>query len=138
MGFNIETGQFTITRKAAADLRTKQYHFVKEDVNGDVVSCSVVGEGALGVLQNDPNTGEAAVVCISGPTQVVAGAALASNGIGVKTNAAGRAILATRLVQATGAGARALGVPITDAAADGEVMTILCIPLGAVIPTSDA
>lgn len=138
MGFNIETGQYTITRKAAADLRTHQYKWVKTDANGDVVLTAAVGEGALGILQNKPNTGEAAVICIGGPSQAHAGAAVASNAIGIKTDATGRSIAATRLVQATGAGGRALAMPITDAGAAGEIFTVHVIPLGAVIPTSDA
>lgn len=137
-GFNIETGQFTVTRKAAADLRTHQYKFVKLDANGDLILCAAAGERAFGVLQNKPNVGEAGQVCILGLTQVLAGAAVAPTDIGIKTDATARAIPATRLVQATGAGAQNLGRPLTDAANAAEQFTILFIPHGGVIPTSDA
>lgn len=137
MGFNIETGQFTITRKAAADLRTHQYKFVKLDANADVVLCAASGEGAIGVLQNKPNVGEAAQICYCGVTQVIAGAAVASNAIGIKTDATARAIAATRLVQASGNGGRALGLPLTDAGAAGDQFSMFIFPLGAVIPTAD-
>lgn len=64
------------TFEAAADLSAKQFHFVKLDADGKVVACSGLTDVPVGVLQNDPISGEEATVTIVGITKVVADAAL--------------------------------------------------------------
>lgn len=60
------------TRVAGADLRTKQYHFVKLESDGEVVACSAVTDVPYGVLQNKPNTGQEAEIVIIGITKISA------------------------------------------------------------------
>jgi hypothetical protein len=55
---------------AAEDLSTHQFKFVKVTANG-VVRCTVDGEYADGVLQNNPAAGQAAEVEMRGITRVV-------------------------------------------------------------------
>ena len=66
-----------ITLEAAEDLSAKQYNFVKLDANGKVVLTLVatVGQIPIGVLQNAPESGEAATVMIVGVSKVEAGVA---------------------------------------------------------------
>lgn len=51
--------------KAGADLSADQYKLVKFDTNGDVVLAGA-GDRVIGVLQNKPVSGAAAVVIASG------------------------------------------------------------------------
>lgn len=137
MGFDFEKSSAgDITRKAAADLRTHQYKFVKYDANGDVVLCTAAGEGTAGVLQNKPNTGEAARVRRWGPSKVKASAAI-NEGDAIATAADGRAKVAARLVQASGNGSQAQGRAMTDAGAADEIFTAFIQEMG-VLPTADA
>ncbi len=53
--------------KAEADLRTKQFTFVKIGTNANEVNaCDTQGEVTIGILMNKPNTGEAAEVALPG------------------------------------------------------------------------
>lgn len=84
---NLNTrGKYT----ASADLSTKQFHFVKFSGNGTVDVCSAITDNPCGVLQNNPASGEAAVVCVSGLTKVVANATLAFGDV-IGTSADGQA-----------------------------------------------
>jgi hypothetical protein len=67
-------GALDITFKAGADLSTKQYYFVKLDVNGDVVACGLNGV-SIGILQNIPAIGRAARVRVLGTSKLVMGEA---------------------------------------------------------------
>lgn len=66
-----------ITLEAAEDLSAKQYNFVKLDANGKVVitDADSAGQIPIGVLQNAPESGEAATVMIVGVSKVEAGVA---------------------------------------------------------------
>ena len=79
-------GTFT----AAADLSSKQYHFVKLASATTVNVCSAVTDVPIGVLQNNPASGESAVVCIFGTSKVVADATLAAGDV-LGTSADGQA-----------------------------------------------
>jgi hypothetical protein len=68
---------FKITLEAGADLSAKQYYFVKLDATGKAVVCSGVTDKPVGVLQNDPTSGQAAEVVVAGLTKVSTNAALA-------------------------------------------------------------
>lgn len=106
-----------ITLEAGADLSAGQYHFVKMS-SGQIVLCSVIGEEAVGVLNDKPEAaGIAGKVAIGGVVKVTAGAAVAQDAL-VMTNASGRAITAT----ATNV---ALGTALSAAGADGEVISVL-------------
>ncbi len=65
------------TRPAGADLSAKQYHFVKLNSSGQVVSVAAVTDKPYGILQNAPTSGLAAEVMLMGISKVVADADLA-------------------------------------------------------------
>jgi len=57
--------------KANADLSAIQYYFVKAgSVVGEVAAAATAAGSALGVLQNDPKTGEEAAVRVLGTTKL--------------------------------------------------------------------
>ena len=122
--------------RAAADLRTNQYNFVKLDANGDVILASVVGERVLGVLQNKPNLGETAVVRVIGVSKVVASAAIAAGDF-LTTSAAGQGKTALRLVAATGVASNVIGMALRAAAGAGVIIAVDIQRTG-VWPTGDA
>ena len=75
MSYEIDT--LDITMKAAADLSSYQYCFVKLTADNTVNVCGD-GEQALGVLQNKPTVaGQAARVRVMGASRIVAGETLA-------------------------------------------------------------
>ena len=88
----VETPGFTLSFEAGADLSAKQYHFVKlNGANGrSVVACSGATDRPVGVLQNDPTSGQMATVMVTGITQLVADADLAA-GDTIGTSADGQA-----------------------------------------------
>lgn len=55
---------------ASADLRTKQFYFVKMSGEKTVTVCAGATDKPIGVLQNTPNSGEEALVCCIGVTKV--------------------------------------------------------------------
>jgi hypothetical protein len=63
--------------KAGADLRTHQYKFVKINGDNQVILCAAATDVPLGILQNDPNTNEEAVVAIGGTSKFWCAGALA-------------------------------------------------------------
>ena len=64
----VDVGTFT----AAADLSAKQYHFVVLASATTVNVATAITNAPIGILQNDPESGEQAVVRISGVSKVVA------------------------------------------------------------------
>lgn len=58
---------------ASADLSAKQYHIVDISGDGTVTYTGSAGQAALGVLQNDPESGQVALVRTSGVTKLKAG-----------------------------------------------------------------
>jgi len=106
------------TGVASEDLSAKKYYIVQLDATGGIE----VGEGAtdllVGVLQNKPQSGEAAVYCFGGTSKVKAGGAVGvgawvtsdANGKGVATTTDGDVVIG-----------RHIG---TAAAADGDLMEV--------------
>ena len=85
----VDIGTFT----AAADLSGKQYHFVVLASATTVNVCTAITNAPIGILQNDPESGEQAVVRISGVSKVVAAGTLAAgNFIGTSADAQADAI----------------------------------------------
>ena len=72
---------------AAVDLRTYQFCIVKMSGSFGVTFCGD-GEQGIGILQNKPNTGEAAVVCTSGVSKCKTGASVTAGNI-ISSAAAG-------------------------------------------------
>jgi len=106
---------FEKTGNAGESMTANQYYIVQLSAAGDIE----VGEGAtdllVGVLQNKPASGEAALYRFAGTTKVVASAAVA---IGAKltTTAAGKAVTTTT------AGDMVVGIALEAAAADGDII----------------
>ena len=122
---------------ASADLSALQYTFVKLDVNGKVVGCTVAGEKTIGVLQNKPKLGESAVIRPMGLSKVVASAAIAANDFLAVAGAGGTAKTASRLVAATGAASNVAGIACRAAAAVNNIFTAFINAAGGIWPTSD-
>jgi hypothetical protein len=112
----------TISLTAAADLSAKQYYFMKVDSNGKAAVCGD-GEKAIGVLQNDPASGQAATVGVDGVTKVVASAAI-TKGTAVASSSAGKAA-------APGTSDVIVGIALTSSGADGDIISVLLYPMGA-------
>jgi len=68
---------FKITLEAGADLSSSQYNFVKLNSSGKAVECAAVTDKPVGVLQNNPISGQAAEIVVVGLTKVSTNAALA-------------------------------------------------------------
>ena len=81
---------FKITLSAGADLSAKQYYFVKLNSSGNAVVCAGVTDKPVGVLQNNPTSGQAAEIVVVGLTKVSTDAALAIGDL-VGTSADGQA-----------------------------------------------
>lgn len=118
-----EIDGFTIgTMTASTDLSSSQFYIV--DVSGDntVTTAGVAGQAAIGVLQNAPESGEAAAVRTMGISKVVAGTGDLTAGDQVQAAADGTGITAAT-------GDFTIGICIIGAAA-GENATILVQPSG--------
>lgn len=99
MAYNNILGQAE-TFLAGADLSAEQFTFVKRGTGDAVVQCDA-GEGAVGVLWNDPASGLAATVIRGGDPHVYAGAAIAA-GAEVTPDDEGRAVTATSTDEVVG------------------------------------
>lgn len=103
----------------SASLATKQYYVVKQDTDGTVILAGANGAGMVGVVQNKPAVGAAAVVRFAGTTKVVASGTIA---VGAwVTSASGGTVIATTTDKDVVLG-RYLG---TAAAASGDVIEVL-------------
>lgn len=129
---SIEQNVITITRTAGADLSAAQYCFVEQSSAGAITVCNTAGENALGVLQNNPPSGQAGAVACNGVTKVKAGATI-EPGNQLTTTAAGKAAVAT-------SGQVIMGEAISGGA-DGEIISMLIKPMaasGTVLITEDS
>ena len=85
-----------VTQRAAADLRTKQYYMLRNTASGLVNTSSHAAGAAttlIGVLQNKPNSGQAANVGMFGESKVVAAGTVAVN-VWLTTDDSGKATAA--------------------------------------------
>lgn len=131
-----------ITLVAAADLSTKQFFAVKVDSAGKA-ALAAAGEFAIGILQNNPTSGVAATVRVSGKSKGIAGAAITA-GAPIACDANGKIVTATLARTKTDdagvaadalIGSNVLGIAMTDAGAANDVVEILVLHSGA-SPTS--
>lgn len=81
---------FKISLEAGEDLSAKQYYFVKLDTNGKAVVCTGATDKPVGVLQNNPTSGQAAEIVVVGLTKISSNAALAIGDL-IGTSADGQA-----------------------------------------------
>ena len=113
----------SITRVAGADLSTTGiYRFVKQNSDGEVILCSVAGEAALGVLQNNPIKGQAATVAYGDVLKITAGGTI-TPGDQLTTDNQGRAVT-------EGGGDSILGECLAGASV-GNIGTMLFMPQAA-------
>jgi hypothetical protein len=82
----IDIGTFT----ASADLSSKQFYFVKLSSATQVTVCAAVTDKPIGVLQNDPTSGNSAIVRVLGVSKISADATLAAGDV-IGTSADGQA-----------------------------------------------
>lgn len=114
------------TYEAGADLRTKQYYLVEEANTGKVSVCNNAADVAIGVLQNEPNTGEEAQVRTAqgSVSKVVSDGSGTAIGIGdwVGTDANGKAIKKSTDKD------WAIGRAESASSADGTIISITLMP----------
>lgn len=103
--------------KAAADLSTHQFKFVKVTGADAINICTAGTDFAVGVLQNKPLAGQPCECESYGVSKVVAGAVVAA-GVGVMPDSEGRAITAT-------ATNKVQGISLEAAGAAGERIAVL-------------
>jgi hypothetical protein len=108
---------FSDTFSAGADLSSSQYLFVELSSANTVTVANSAGEKTVGVLLNDPTSGQAANVAILGRVKVIASAAISVNAY-VSTTNAGKAVTAST-------GHYAIGRAVTASTADGEYLEVL-------------
>ena len=109
-----------LTFQAGGDLSGKQYYFVKMDSDQQVILCTAATDKVIGILQNKPESGEAATVRILGRSKVVADAALAIGDI-ISTQTDGQA-------QVVAATEYSKGIVIKAVSNAAEVAEVILIP----------
>jgi hypothetical protein len=121
MAYEIANSAVKITLVAGADLSANQYYFVKINSSGLAVLCSGATDKPIGVLQNDPASGEEAVITVVGGSKVVAGASI-DEGVLIGTASTGKADAKTPGTDTT---EYVVGTVILAAGADLEILTAL-------------
>jgi hypothetical protein len=115
MAYEFSNYAVKATLVAGEDLSAKQYHFVKIDNGtGRAVAVNGATDRPVGVLQNNPTTGQEAEVLITGGTKIVAGGT-ASAGQPLFASASANAV--TLVFGTTGSAAYAVGTFVTAASA---------------------
>jgi hypothetical protein len=105
---------------ASYDFRDKQYVIaVWSGADACGLATSNTSRAIAGVVQNDPNSGDALTVAYEGVTKIKAGAAITANAL-ITTNASGRAAAV-----ASGASTTVIGRALEAASADGDEITAL-------------
>lgn len=78
----------------ATSLATKQFYIVKQHTDGTMILAAAATDKIVGVLQNKPAVGQAALVRFLGTTKVVAGGTI-SVGAWVTADSNGKAVATT-------------------------------------------
>jgi hypothetical protein len=118
MAYEVAGYALRITLEAGEDLSAKQYRFVKISA-GKAVACSGATDVPIGVLQNDPASGEEAAIVVVGGTKILSSASIAA-GIKIGTDGNGKA---DAKVAGTDTTEYTVGQVILGAGADGEYLT---------------
>lgn len=119
MAYELSDSQVVLSIPAGADLSAKQYTFVK--LSGtNVISAAAATDLPIGVLLNDPASGETAAVAVSGVVKLKASAAI-SVGALVGTTSTG---LGVSLTAGTDTTKYILGRAITAAGAANDIITV--------------
>ena len=119
MAYEYVNSQVVLSIPAGADLSAKQYNFVKISGTG-VVAVAADTDVPVGVLVNNPKSGETAEVVVSGITKVEASAAITAGTL-IGTTSAGLAVTRTIGTDTT---KYVLGRVITAATASGDIVTV--------------
>lgn len=118
-----ESVVFDHSFKAAADLTTKQFYLVKLTAADTVGLGAATSDTCIGVLQNKPNSTQAAQVRILGVTKAVSdGTTAISVGDKVGTSAAGKAVKVTTQDRPI------IGTALSASSADGTIISVLLSP----------
>ena len=130
-----QIGVLDLTFTAGADLSAKQYYAVYLSADQTVSLCTTAHLDAIGVLQNKPKSGEAAVVRpigAGGTTKVKTGGAIAV-GKRVKVDTDGMVI-----VESTPNATEqwCIGVALEASDADGDIIEIALAPFSLVKGTA--
>lgn len=116
-------GGLDVSFKANSSFASKQFYAVElTTTEGTVDVCNAAGDTVLGVTQDNPASGAASSIRITGITKWVAGAAVTIGDV-VGTDASGKCVTKTAANGTKGAG-RALSA----AAADGDIISVLLTP----------
>jgi len=78
----------------ATSLATKQFYVVKQHTDGTMILAAAATDKIVGVLQNKPAVGQAALVRFGGTTKVIAGGAI-NPGAWVTSDGNGKVIATT-------------------------------------------
>lgn len=119
MAYEISAYSLKITLVAGADLSGSQYLAVKLNASGQAVPITAATDVPIGILQNQPKSGQEAEIVVSGGSKIKASAAIS--------------LPAQLTVSATGAAAAAVagtditkyvfGQPLVAAGGPNEVIT---------------
>lgn len=119
MAYELSDSQVVLSIPAGADLSAKQYTFVKLS-GSTVISAAAATDLPIGVLLDDPASGETAAVAVSGVVKLKASAAIAVGAL-VGTTSTGTGVT---LVAGTDTTKFILGRAITAAGAAGDIITV--------------
>ncbi len=115
MAAEITMGYLTAT--AGSDLSAKQYYILRVTAAQTVDVTTAATQVAIGVLQNDPESGNAATYSMEGcVTKLSAGAAIAA-GASVSSDANGQGATG-------GTGDQCVGIALTAASGAGEIIEV--------------
>lgn len=107
-----------ISLAAGADLSAKQFFLLKLDASADAVLAAAGTDKIIGVLQNDPKSGEAADIAVApGITKVDLGGTVAI-GDEITSDASGKGVVSTS------AGDRMIGQALR-AGVSGDIVEVL-------------
>tara|TARA_Y100000310_G_scaffold78084_1_gene74714 strand:+ start:6314 stop:6691 length:378 start_codon:yes stop_codon:yes gene_type:complete len=113
----------TFTALAAADLSGKRHHLMRLSAANTINQASeAVNAGLVGVLTNQPESGEFGAIKFLGVQKVVTGAAVTAGAM-LTTNASGRAIDIT-----SGSEEMTFGRALEASGADGDEVEAVLIP----------
>lgn len=104
-----------VTKLAGADLSASTMKLVKDNGSGAAVLCGA-GESPLGVLMNDPTSGQPATIQHGGTVKVMAGAAV-TVGAKVASDASARVVTAT-------SGTHPVGTALEAASGAGAIIAV--------------
>ena len=119
MAYEIPGFKFTLV--AGADLSALQYHFVKLNSSGQAVPVTAITDEPVGVLQNDPASGEEAEIMAFGISKLVADSAI-TTGDELGTSADGQA---DTIASGTDTTVYKVGKALQDASGAGTVFAAL-------------